>query len=144
MPLAGPDAESIVAEGEALLVAGRDDILELLQGKGNAVFVHGLEQVVHGHPAGAVEPQPTRSGSCRRIRLRNLLRWMARFVSMACHPVVRRIGRKSRRSVAHTGVVMSTSPLAVVPGRRRDCASGTSYAAKFCHGFAYLRDEVED
>ena len=50
MALARADALAIVAEREALFIARRNDVLELVQRESDTVAVHRLQQFVHAHP----------------------------------------------------------------------------------------------
>jgi hypothetical protein len=58
MTLAGTDARPLIVEGEAFLVTGGHDVLELLQSESDTVAIYCLQQLGHRGPSGAVELKP--------------------------------------------------------------------------------------
>ena len=55
MPLTRPDPNSVLAEGETLLVIGLDDFPEFLRSKSQAIVRQAREQNIDGDPARSVE-----------------------------------------------------------------------------------------
>ncbi len=73
MPLIGPNAQAVVAEGETLFVIPGDDFVNEFQRQVIAMLVGCFNQAVDFKPPSASSVTPMVSGLWRRMRLRNLL-----------------------------------------------------------------------